>query len=63
MSFDPKSPTHNLCVKRFKTQEPYHQIGVAWANEKGQLRIKLDVGTTLRWTDNITIDLFPRDNK
>lgn len=62
------APTHNLCVKaegkkNQKGNDFFHQVGVGWMNEKGQVSIKLDPGTVLRWDDGLKIHLFKNEKK
>jgi len=54
-------PDFNLCVKKVEGNAPFSQIGVAWSNDKGQLRIKLNPCVTLTDREDITIYLFPAD--
>jgi hypothetical protein len=68
-TWDPGAPTHNLCVKidggrkNTKGNDFFRQVGVGWMNEKGQVKIKLEPATVLRWDDGLTIHLFKNEKK
>jgi len=55
-------PTHFLCIKRKENKnEKFHNVGVGWENDKGQVKLKIDDGVVLSWRDmdTFTLYLFP----
>lgn len=61
--FKPPLPaTHNLKVKVKSGPREGDQstVGGAWLNADGSMSIRLDVGVTLRWDDELMITAFPR---
>lgn len=58
-------PTHNIVIRGPDNEEGrasfWKQVGVAWENERGQLKMKLDVGTVLDWrlSDEFALYIMP----
>ena len=55
--------THAICMKQKDSRgTSWIQIGVGWMNDKGHLKLKLNMGVTLSWhdLDNYSVSVFPR---
>ena len=50
-------PDYNLCVTQ-EDRTGFSQVGAAWVNDKGQIRIKLNPCVTLSDRSDIKIFLF-----
>ena len=64
-AFVPRPPTHNLCIAPKGEDGTFVTVGAGWENDKGQINIKLNQGTTLNWRDcdDCSIYLFRRTDK
>lgn len=55
-------PAYNVCVVADEMdtgrRERFVRVGVAWENNRNQLRVVLNPGTVLRWNDGLSIWLF-----
>jgi hypothetical protein len=55
-----RKPDLVLKVTNKANDQKSGRLGVAWEDPKtGWISIQLDPGTSLRWTDNIYINLYP----
>ena len=66
----PLRPTHRIKAldQRMKSSNKSKaarssEIGVGWANTDGSMTIRLNVGVSLRWDDEIVITAFPAGDK
>lgn len=62
MTFEPRAPTHNLCVREKDADARWGQIGVAWENEDGSFVIRLNPCVTLSQRDDLLIKLYRKDH-
>jgi hypothetical protein len=59
-------PTHFLCIKRKDDKRAkFDNIGCGWINDKGQIKLKVNIGVVLSWRDldDLTLYLFPNKDK
>lgn len=54
-----RPPTHRLSVK--SKDGKHGQVGAAWQQEDGTIRVYLTPGVVLDWHDDLMISLFPID--
>jgi hypothetical protein len=57
-----RKPDFNLSAKP-KDGQPGCKVGAGWKNDDGSISIKLNVGTTLSWNDDLFLGLFPTDGE
>lgn len=58
----PVKPTHKIRVKVRDTDRS-SDVGVAWDRGDGSFSLQLNIGTVLKWDDDLHISLFPLPNK
>jgi len=60
--FQPGKPTHRLRVMT-KDGKRKGTIGAAWQRSDGSFLLRLDPCVVVRWDDDVTISLFPAEEK
>lgn len=58
MSWKPAKPTHRIKAK-VKDSLDTASIGVAWLNDNMSMTIRLNVGVSIAWNDELVITAFP----
>lgn len=56
-----KSPDFNITCLHKGSQDRNNNLGVAWKQEDGSLRLKLNPGVVLSYDPDILIALFPNN--
>jgi hypothetical protein len=59
MAWKPAKPTHRIKAKTKGDTLDTATIGVAWLNENMSMTIRLNVGVTIAWNDELVITAFP----
>ncbi len=63
MAWKPTKPTHRIKARTKGETQDTATIGTAWLNENKSMTIRLNVGVTISWSDDLTITAFPVGEK